>query len=94
MEDKRYNGWANYATWKVNLEYFDGDLDGIFDLSPDEFAGAYHLGKELESYVHNLLDESGAPEYVLDLARSFLSDVDWREIAEHMIEDAELEIEE
>jgi len=19
-----YNGWANYATWRINLEYFDG----------------------------------------------------------------------
>ena len=22
--DKRYNGWTNYATWRVNLEMFDG----------------------------------------------------------------------
>ena len=22
---KRYNGWANYETWRVNLEYFDAD---------------------------------------------------------------------
>lgn len=22
---ERYNGWANYETWRVNLEYFDGD---------------------------------------------------------------------
>jgi len=22
--DKNYNGWTNYATWRVNLEMFDG----------------------------------------------------------------------
>ena len=23
--DNTYNGWTNYATWRVNLELFDGD---------------------------------------------------------------------
>lgn len=31
----KYNGWSNYATWKVNLEFFDGmslsGNDGWFD---------------------------------------------------------------
>jgi hypothetical protein len=22
--DTKYNGWTNYATWRVNLEMFDG----------------------------------------------------------------------
>ncbi len=22
--DTKYNGWTNYATWRVNLEIFDG----------------------------------------------------------------------
>ena len=25
MSDKTYNGWTNYATWRVNLEMFDGN---------------------------------------------------------------------
>jgi hypothetical protein len=28
---ERYNGWANYETWRVNLEYFDGDDFERFD---------------------------------------------------------------
>ena len=24
MTDTTYNGWTNYATWRVNLEIFDG----------------------------------------------------------------------
>lgn len=88
MEDKRYNGWTNYATWKVNLEYLDGcDFDQMFGVSSD--TSPYDLAKDLEAFVTDYIEESGAPEYVLDLARCFLSDVDWEEIAEHIIEDAE-----
>lgn len=88
MEDKRYNGWTNYATWKVNLEYLDGcDFDQMFGVSSD--TSPYHLAKDLEAYVNDYIDESGAPDYVLDLARCFLADVDWEEIAEHIIQDAE-----
>jgi hypothetical protein len=88
MTGNEHNGWTNYETWRIKLEHFDGDLDGKFDLSPDEFEGAYHLGKDLESHVHNLLYESGAPEYVLNLAFGFLSAVNWREIAERLIDAA------
>jgi hypothetical protein len=24
MKTEKYNGWTNYATWRVNLEMFDG----------------------------------------------------------------------
>ena len=24
MKEKKYNGWTNYATWRVNLELIDG----------------------------------------------------------------------
>ena len=34
---KKYNGWTNYATWRVNLEMFhDLDQDGWNDSSPDD----------------------------------------------------------
>ena len=34
MSDTKYNGWTNYATWRVNLEIFDGnELDELFDLT-------------------------------------------------------------
>ena len=25
MEQQKYNGWTNYATWRVNLEWVDDD---------------------------------------------------------------------
>ena len=31
MKKETYNGWTNYATWRINLEIFDGlysDMEG------------------------------------------------------------------
>jgi hypothetical protein len=35
MTDTTYNGWTNYATWRVNLEVFDG-LDPYDHFSDDQ----------------------------------------------------------
>lgn len=90
MSGKRYNGWANYATWRVNLEMLDGlDADEVreqFDV--DEDTSAYDLGKSLESYVDELLDGTGCDSGpVRDYCDAFLSDVDWTEIAQHFLDD-------
>jgi hypothetical protein len=29
--DRKYNGWTNYETWRVNLEIFDGISGEDFD---------------------------------------------------------------
>ena len=40
---ERYNGWANYETWRVNLEYFDGDDFERFDDYVQELYDDYEL---------------------------------------------------
>lgn len=81
MSDKTYNGWTNYATWRVNLEVFDG-LDGeFFDLDQE----AYDLGHDLKAHTEELIDSSTEPGIGRDYALAFLSDVNWYEIAEHML---------
>lgn len=85
MSDKTYNGWTNYATWRINLEVFDG-MDGEgFDLTQE----AYDLGHDLKDYAENLIYESGGGDgnIAVDYALAFLLDVNWYEIAKHMIED-------
>jgi hypothetical protein len=86
MTDKTYNGWANYATWRVNLEIFDGsELDELFDLSlPLE-----QLRHVLQDYVEGHIFEAGGGNgnIAVDYALAFLKDVNWYEIAGHMIED-------
>ena len=76
-----YNGWTNYATWRVNLEMFDGG-----DFASDNDMDAYDLGQTLREFAEETLSEQGSG-MVLDYALAFLADVNWREIAEHMIED-------
>jgi hypothetical protein len=93
MTDTTYNGWTNYATWRVNLEIFDGnELDELFDLTlPVE-----QLRHVLQDYVEGHIYESGGGNgnIAVDYALAFLSDVNWYEIAKHMIEDYKEEIEE
>ena len=80
---ERYNGWTNYATWRVNLEMIDG-------LDPREMGwrrlDTYDLSKALKDYVDDILDTSTPEGIALDYARAFVSDVNWYEIAEYMIE--------
>jgi hypothetical protein len=93
MSDKTYNGWTNYATWRVNLEIFDGvDLKNIcmfYKASPN----AYDISQQLKDYAEEIifLDShigNKTPSSLLeDYARAFLEDVNWKEIAEHMIAD-------
>ena len=88
MSDKTYNGWTNYATWRVNLEIFDGlEHEEMFDLTlPIE-----QLRHVLQDYAEELIEMSisdpHAPNIAQDYAMAFLSDVDWWSIAEHMIAD-------
>lgn len=72
MTNETYNGWTNYATWRVALEYFDG-------FEPD-----YEMGAEsCKDMVTEHLEEQGRGT-TLDYALAFVSDVNWKEIAEHL----------
>ena len=93
MSDRKYNGWTNYATWRANLEIFDGlEIENMFDLGlPVE-----QLRNVLQDYAEEVITMSvsdpHAPNIALDYALAFLSDVNWYEIAGHMIEDYNEEI--
>jgi hypothetical protein len=95
MSDKTYNGWTNYATWRINLEIFDNtsldDFDGIDDKVEPELVCAYTLGEALKERAEYYIECSSQEGLARDYALAFLSDVNWYEIAEHMIEDAKEE---
>ncbi len=77
-----YNGWTNYATWRVNLEIFDGW--DPYDCGHDSSTSAYDLGLALKDIAEELLANDGKG-LTFDYAMAFLSDVNWTEIARHMI---------
>jgi len=82
-----YNGWTNYATWRVNLEIFDG-------IDPTEMhwhkLDKFDLADTLKEYAHEILDDAGEG-LALDYARAFLDDVNWREISQSMRDAYELD---
>lgn len=81
--DNRYNGWTNYATWRVNLEIFDGIDPRDMDWHKLD---KYDLRDAIQEYANEAV-EMGAPDgLALDYARAFLSDVNWWEIANSIIE--------
>jgi hypothetical protein len=92
--DKSYNGWSNYETWAVKLGMDDDE--GSQELYQELAARCVkECGKEKATHtlavvVKGIIDEDspdlGASMYA-DLLGSALDNVDWREIAESLIED-------
>ena len=84
MQDKTYNGWTNYATWRVNLEMFDC-------LNPREWGwdsmSISDLSIRLQDWAESLICETSIEGLARDYALSFLDGVNWNEIAEHMVAD-------
>lgn len=67
----KYNGWTNYATWRINLEWFYG---------AEPMGDADYLSE----YVKECLEQNCDNETTLSYAMAFLSDVNWYEIAENL----------
>jgi hypothetical protein len=90
MSNATYNGWTNYATWRINLEII-ADLDRESSFSG--ITNCYDLGDALKSYVAELLENetvdgltSSTTSLVLDYAFAFLADVDWNQTAQRMLD--------
>ena len=79
-----YNGWSNYATWRVNLELVS-DLEEDYFGQPDDIGD---LASMIEEYVDEILDSASASNTILhDYANAFVSGVDWYEIAKNFSDD-------
>lgn len=97
MKTENYNGWTNYSTWRVNLELIDSDyyydvLDGNTDFSNNNDLDInkddiiYDLSVIIKEDIENYLSELGTG-IVLDYALTFIDDVNWYEIAQHIYND-------
>ena len=74
-----YNGWTNYETWLVNLEMGLTDDSHAF-----EARNLDDLIVELKDYAENLIESDNT--LATNFANIILSKVDWREIAEVVLE--------
>jgi hypothetical protein len=73
-----YNGWTNYATWRVNLEIFDG-------MDVAEYFGDQPTPDDMRQFVEDHIIGSTSDGLARDYALAFISDVNWYEIAKHYI---------
>ena len=80
-----YNGWTNYATWRVNLEIFDGW--DPYEMGQDYNVEADDLKVSLKDYAEEIILATSYEGAARDYALAFLSDVNWREIAQHLIDE-------
>ena len=77
MKNETYNGWTNYATWRINLEIFDG---AQFECAQSS--------ETLKDYVDEVLFSNDESETLVEsYARAFISDVNYHEIANHINEE-------
>ena len=88
MDKETYNGWTNYATWRVGLEWFDGDNEWLEEYLNQE---AYEVAQIIQDYVREAIDEqtpvnfkTGENSMANSYANAFLDEVNWFEIAEHL----------
>ena len=88
-----YNGWRNYATWRINLEIFDDDYQIIEIMT----GGASDLddavdmldAENLQSFADEIIFvgvDSKQFGLMVSYANAFLDDVDWDQISEALIE--------
>lgn len=84
---ERYNGWSNYATWRVNLELCDDIVSSLIGEQTFTDVGylATYLQETCEEYVRGEDDQE--QRLATQYATAFLDDVNWYEIAEHAADD-------
>ena len=89
MKDTTYNGWTNYETWRVNLEIFDGVNFAEYGF---DRLDTYDLSQCLREHAIEILESEDVKGLTFDYAMAFLDAVNWREIAQHMIDDYREEV--
>ena len=87
LEDTRCNGWVNRETWLVNLWWSESPIEQISADTKEEAQDA--LAKQLEELFDELhpAEQSGL---LSDLISGAVARIDWRELAEHWIDDIQV----
>ena len=79
MNDKKYNGWSNYATWRINLEVIDG-------IEIETKTCAATIQEIVEDVVFSQYEFGSGYSLMYDYAKAFVSEVNFYEIAESINE--------
>jgi hypothetical protein len=81
-EDKTYNGWTNYATWRIKLEMFDSceQFEDFEEVTADE------LEEQCEEAISQY-GELNTNSLAYNYAMAFISEVNFYEIAKSLNRD-------
>tara|TARA_Y100000296_G_scaffold52217_1_gene59823 strand:+ start:223 stop:519 length:297 start_codon:yes stop_codon:yes gene_type:complete len=95
MKDTKYNGWTNWETWNFKL-WLDNDLHANWLptlKNVDNECKTYELSRWLESHVADDWKEiqicEREPGFFHDVCNMAIREVNFFEIAEHLIEERE-----
>jgi hypothetical protein len=87
MQDTKYNGWTNYATFRVWFEMFqDYDASWMLLDGQNEAEQTKHLARYLRDLSQENIIDASNPGVAREFALGFLVDVNWQEIAESIID--------
>jgi hypothetical protein len=86
-KETTYNGWTNYATWRIALEMFDGYELQEYQKELSTYDLAQYLREYAEYYATEDTDNS---ELCISYALAFLAQVNYYEIAQHIKENVQL----
>tara|TARA_B110000908_G_C10224207_1_gene437024 strand:- start:1307 stop:1555 length:249 start_codon:yes stop_codon:yes gene_type:complete len=77
MREDKYNGWTNYATWRVFT-------DNLIDIEWEERVTAGGLREIVEDIMFDNFEIKNGSHLVEDYARVFIEGVNFYEIAENI----------
>ena len=87
MSNNTYNGWTNYATWRINLEVFDGlECDDIDVFSRYSTPDISDVVEWLQQYAEDVVFMDCQNSLATSYARAFMDDVNYYEIAQHYMD--------
>lgn len=97
-QDDKYNGWTNYATWRIQLELISDYVNGMFDADAEwlEEQSEMSIGDMrdmLKEYAEEAVDtDNNEHSLAVDYALAFLNEVNWNELAIHALDDLKEEV--
>ena len=77
MNDKKYNGWTNYATWRVFTDTL-GDIEFTEKVDKD------YLEEIVEDIIFSNYEMKSGSHLTEDYARCFVESVNFYEIVENI----------
>ena len=79
MSNDKFNGWTNYETWRIALEFFDG-----YEIKDTQFKNTMELADHLKGVVEDTIEQEGKG-IAADYALAFVAAVNYYEIAENLL---------